>query len=263
MSDPKNLSLAVVGVGHLADYTLTGLRRGGWQGRLTLGPRGAAKAEELAGRCQGTVCASNAKAAEDAEVVILATRPPQALEAAASLTLHDGQILVSVVAGLPLADLAPHRGHAQLARAMPVTAAEACASPTMVYAEDPGVLERVAGLFSLCGPAVPAAREADFDVGTTLACVYGWFFALYARIAAEAEAQGLDPDAARRMTLGMAEGAARIAGERPEGPAAIADVIASPGTFTRLGLDVLEDRHAFAPWEEAMRTLMRELRKGR
>ncbi len=260
MSDPRDLSLAVIGVGHLADYTLTGLRRGGWRGALRLGPRGAAKAAELAARCDGTVFATNAAAAEGADLVLLATRPPQAVEAAQSLDLAEDQVLVSVVAGLPLAGLAPHAGGAALARAMPVTAAEVGASPSMVYAESPEAMAKIAGLFGLCGRAVPAAREADFEVGTALACVYGWFFALYAHLADEAQAAGLSPETARRMTLGMAEGAARVAAETGRKPDEITAQIASPGSFTRLGLEHLEDRGAFAPWEEAFGLLMEKLR---
>jgi pyrroline-5-carboxylate reductase len=263
MTEARDLSLAVIGVGHLADYTLTGLRRGGWRGELRLGPRGAAKAAELAGRCDGRVFESNADAAEGADLVLLATRPPQAVEAARSLTLTDTQTLVSVVAGLPLADLATHRGDAALARAMPVTAAEAGASPTMVYAEDPAVRAQVAGLFGLCGRAVPAAREADFDVGTALACVYGWFFELYGFLADEAEAAGLSHETALQMTLGMAEGAARVTAATGRDPHAIAEQIASPGSYTRLGLKHLEERDAFAPWVESFRLLMGKLREGR
>lgn len=262
MSDRRDLSLAAIGVGHLADYTLTGLRRGGWRGKLRLGPRGAAKAAELAERCRGTVFATNAAAAEGADLVLLATRPPQAVDAARSLDLADDQILVSVVAGLPLAGLAPHAGGAALARAMPVTAAEVGASPTMIFAEDPAALAQVAGLFGLCGAAVPAAREADFEVGTALACVYGWFFALYGHLAHEAQAAGLAPETARRMALGMAEGAARVAAETGRDPNAVAAQIASPGSFTRLGLEHLEARDAFAPWEEAFGLLMERLRDG-
>jgi pyrroline-5-carboxylate reductase len=258
MTDPRDLSLAVIGVGHLADYTVTGLRRGGWRGALRLSPRGAVKAAELAARCGGAVCADNAAAAEGAEIVILATRPPQAPEAAASLRLRPGQTLVSCVAGLALAELEPHRGGAALARAMPVTCAEVGASPTMIFPDRPAVR----GLFELCGMAVPAAQEADFDLGTTLACVYGWFFALYARVAAEAEAQGLDPQTARRLTLGLAEGAAKVALDGEATPTQIAAEIASPGSFTRLGLDRLEARDAFAPWAEAMRLLTDRLRGG-
>lgn len=257
MTDARDLTIGFVGVGHLAEYTLKGLRRGGWRGRLQLGPRNAAKAGELAAACDGTVMDSNRAAADGADLVFLATRPPQALEALAGLTLTADQTLVSVVAGLPLAEVAAGAGAAgRVVRALPVTAAEVCASPTMVHPADP----TVEGLFALTGQAVVTEREADFDGGLVLACVYGCFFALFDRLAAQAGARGMDPATARQVALGMAEGAARTGRESDADLMAIARRIGTEGSFTKDVLDHLEDSDAFTPWAEGMGILFDKLK---
>ncbi len=251
-------AIGFIGVGALAEYTVRGLRRGGWTGQILLSPRNREVAGRLAADCDARVLVENAAVAAAADIVVLATRPANALAALGDLALAPEQTLLSVVAGLSVAELAAHAGAVgKIVRAMPVTSAEVCASPTMVYPADPMVMR----LFDHCGQAVPAAREEDFTAGTALACVYGWFFELFGQLVAAAEAAGLDPASARAMTLGMAEGAARLASEDRRPLPEIAAAIATPGTFTRLGLDVLAARDAYAPWAEAFNTLLDKLKQ--
>lgn len=251
-------TLGIIGVGHLAEYTVRGLRRGGWDDPIVLGPRNPERAARLAADCGCIVAPDSVHVVREAEIVMLATRPDAAPGALAGLPLTSGQVLLSVVAGLPLAELArlaPAAG--TIVRAMPVTAAEVCASPTVLYPAHP----RVEALFGHCGSAVVLGSEAEFGVATALACAYGWFFPLYAVLARGATAAGLAPETARRLTAGMAAGAAAIVLEDVAAdPDDIAATIATPGTFTRTGLELLERAGALGEWERALREVAQRLR---
>lgn len=37
---------------------------------------------------------------------------------------------------------------------------------------------------------------------------------------------------------------------------AVTESIATPGTFTKMGLDILQQEDAFAPWQEAIKALL-------
>ncbi len=254
-------NLAVIGVGDLADYTISGIRRGGWEGDIRLSPRNADMAADLASRCDCVVAESNQAAVDGAEIVMLAVRPAKVEEAMGSITLTSDQTLLSCAAGVSmerLAAAATASGHdGRVVRAMPVNCARDGLSPTIIYPGDEDIME----FFRHCGPVYSAKDEAEFNAGTTLACVYGWFFALYGRIARHAESFGLDPDTARSMTLAMAAGAAtRAANAEGKSLKLLTEGIANEGTFTKRGLDLFEERDSLAGWEEAMDLLMDKLR---
>jgi hypothetical protein len=60
--------------------------------------------------------------------------------------------------------------------------------------------------------------------------------------------------------MGMARGAAELALAKSEStPAEIAAGIATEGTFSKLGLDLLQKNTAFEPWREACQLLQNQL----
>ena len=60
--------------------------------------------------------------------------------------------------------------------------------------------------------------------------------------------------------MGMARGAAELAISRIDTPPGkIASAIATDGTFSKLGLDLLQQQAAFEPWREACELLQQRL----
>jgi pyrroline-5-carboxylate reductase len=60
--------------------------------------------------------------------------------------------------------------------------------------------------------------------------------------------------------MGMARGAAELALAKAETPpGVIAEGIATDGTFSKLGLDLLQQKAAFEPWREACELLQKQL----
>jgi pyrroline-5-carboxylate reductase len=249
-----------LGVGHLADYTLRGLRRGGFGGEVLLSPRNAERSAVLARDCGGHVMESNQAVADGCDLVILSVRPANAAEALQGVTFRDSHCLVSVCPGIPVAELAPLASPARVVRAMPVTSAEAASSPTLVYPPD----EKVAALFDHTGMAIPVPTEEVYEAAAANACAYGWYFPLFEHLIAETMAAGVPEEVARPLVLGMAKGAADVALLKPE--ESLEETtwsIAYEGTFTRLGLEHLIAKKAFDPYREALRKVIAGLRGGK
>ena len=250
-------TIGFIGVGELALYTIRGVRGGGYTGPILLSPRNRDKAALLAAQYDCEVEASNQAVVDNSDCVIIATRPADCLDTLAALAFKPGQLLVSVVAGVEVATL---RGAVpdglEITRAMPVSSAEAGASPTLVYPDN----AYVRAFFDHCGNAIPVEDETWFTQGSVLACVYCWFFSLFETLIQSTEGADLPKPLSAELVMGMARGAAELALSKSEStPGEIAAGIATDGSFSKLGLDLLQQRNALDPWREACELLQQRL----
>ncbi len=253
-------TLGFIGVGELARYTVEGLRRGGHADPIVLSPRNRDHAAWLEANRDCRVATSNQAVADASDIVILATRPAHCLEALLGLELRPGQLLLSVVAGVTVAELrGALNAEIDVVRAMPVSCATVGASPTLIYPRH----DAVSALFERCGKAIAVDDERHFDQGTILACVYSWYFALFESLIEATGGPALPREIAAELVLGMARGAAELALARPaQTPGEIAAEIATAGTYSRLGLDRLESAQAFDAWRNACELLRERLDGG-
>ena len=250
-------TVGFIGVGALAEYTIKGFRRGGFDGRILLSPRNQAMSRQLARDCQCEVMADNQVVADHCEHLVLSTRPADCIGALGELSLKTDHLLISVVAGVSIDELRKVvNSEITIVRAMPVSSAAAGSSPTLIYPEN----EAVSQLFDFCGDSIVASDEAEFNQGSVLACTYSWYFALFDELIKTIQSDSLSPETASKLVLGMAKGAASLALENPsQSPGEIAESIATEGTFSRIGLDILNNNQAFEPWHAACKALQERL----
>jgi pyrroline-5-carboxylate reductase len=250
-------TIGFIGVGELALYTIRGVRRGGYEGPILLSPRNQDKAEYLATQHHCEVQRDNQSVVANSDYIFIATRPAHCLETLANLEFKAGQVLISVVAGIEVGQLkAVLPAQLEIVRAMPVSSAAAGASPTLIYPDHPFVRD----FFDYCGNSIAVDDEAYFTQGSRLACVYCWFFSLYEELIQSTRGPALPANLSAELVMGMAKGAAELALANKEiPPGEIAKGIAAEGTFSKLGLDLLEDKAAFKPWREACELLQKQL----
>lgn len=253
-------SIGFIGVGDLAEYTIKGLRLGGFEGHIYLSPRNRERSELLAKTLDCKVQNSNQVVVDHCECLVLSTRPDNCLDALSGLKLKSDQILVSVVAGVDINMLRNVVGpDNKIVRAMPVNCAEAVASPTIIFPHN----AEVAKLFDYCGRSITAPDELAFNQGTVLACVYTWFFELFEQLIKSTAGKELPTELASQLVLGMAKGAASLAlQDNSRTPGEIATYIATEGTYSKLGLDHLKDSDAFRPWQQACQLLIDKLKQN-
>lgn len=256
MAESQNLGF--IGVGDLAEYTVKGLRRGGYQGDILLSPRNRDMSRKLAADWQCKVMPSNQAVVDACDSFVLSTRPAHCLDALAGLELRPDHLLISVVAGVSIHSLRQQINdlNIDIIRAMPVNSAQAGASPTLIFPPH----QAVSTLFNYCGNSIIADSEAAFDQGSVIACVYTWYFELFNELIKACSRESLSTELASELVLGMAKGAASLAlQDNNRSPGEIAEAIATDGTFSRLGLDLLKDQDAFKPWHEACQELSKRM----
>ncbi|MCI1749714.1 MAG: NAD(P)-binding domain-containing protein [Acidipropionibacterium sp.] len=186
----SSATVGVVGVGEIAGAMVEGLM-GGADGpaRVTLSPRGRRRAADLAGRLPRVeVAASNQEVVDAADILVLSMRPEQLHEAVDDLRLRAGQTVISVLAGVSIAELRQVL-HTDLpiCRAIPLPPVARRGAVTVITPGCP----IAASFFDLLGGSLLVAGEPELAVISTLT---GCFTGLleYIRVASDwAEDQGI------------------------------------------------------------------------
>ena len=251
------MNVGLLGVGELASFLVEGLRRAGQDETIVLSPRNVERSKSLAEQHGCTVAASNSDLVARSDIVVLATRPPQALDAVRGLPWHDRHVLVSAAAGVALAPLESAAAPATVVRALPVSCAAIGESPSALFPDQPRARE----LLGLLGSVHAFSDEASFEVAVSVGVYYAWSFALAAEGTRWASAHGIPADVARAFVVESLRGAANMMADRPEEPLSdMLEALATPGGLTRLGLGVMEERGALEAWSAACDAVLARIR---
>lgn len=163
-----NVIIGIIGAGHLGASLVRGLRRANVPGgNLLVAPRGDGPAA-LARDTGSTLATDAADLVRRSDIVLVCVRPDQVEPALDGLPWRDNQTVVSTLAAVPLAVISAIVAPARAVRAMPMTAAAICASPTAFY---PGTSD-MSDFLALLGPAFAVSREEDLEVSTAGSLLY-------------------------------------------------------------------------------------------
>ena len=243
--------ITFIGAGNMGSALLGGLIAKGHPPALLLAcdpsSEKLARLENLWGL--GVSSDNKAAAAEKADVLILAVKPQQlasiAKELAPSLQ-KKRPLILSIAAGVSLDSLASWLGsELPIIRSMPNIAALVSSGATGLYG-NPFVSEKQRSLaeniLNSVGITVWVAQEKDLDTITALSgSGPAYFFLVMEALQAGAEALGLPPAIAKRLTLQTAYGAARLAQASEESLAVLRERVTSPAGTTASALAVLEN----------------------
>lgn len=241
-------SLGILGVGALTETIVRGLRRSGFDGPIRLSPRNAERAQVLAAELACEVMPDNQAVVDNADILLLGVRPDAVAPLAAEIRVKPGQRLLSLVAGLHLQTLQATFAEAECVRVMLSCAAQLNQTTVVVYPPDP----TTQALLDPLGSMVVMKDEADFELATVAACMNGWFYFLLHDLQHWLVDKGLPADQARTLVLGNLQDCLASARANPEQTLkAMGEAIATPGTFTAAGLDVLHHQPGSATWGAA------------
>ena len=169
----------------------------------------------------------NQALADASDVIVLSVRPQ---DWGAVTLAAPGKLVVSVMAGIPLAGLAARTGTDRIVRALPNAAADVGHSYTP-WAASPAVTPAdratVRRLVDACGTGDEVPREADIDYLTGHSGTGPAYPALLATaLIRDAVAHGIPEDTARRAAIGILIGTGRIFEKTGENPAdSVADFV--------------------------------------
>ena len=247
---PQSRAIAMIGGGQMALALAEGFCRAGLlqPTDITVHDPVPAARDRLAGRVPGIHFADNgAAAAAAARIVFLAVKPQQASAACREFAaaLAADAVVVSIVAGLTLHNLAELAGTPRIIRVMPNTpclvgrgVSVVCRTPEVPA----GDLARVLELLAAVG-RVHEADETLMDAVTGLSGSGPGFVALLVEALADGGVKaGLPRSLALALAIETLSGTAALLEQTGEHPAQIKDRVSSPGGTTIAGLAVLEQR---------------------
>ena len=178
----------------------------------------------------------------EARTVLLAVKPQVWREAAAAVagSLAPDAVVVSIAAGVRSADVAEAFGGRRTARVMPTTAVSIGKGVASIYAADPEAVLCAHALFDPVATTVDLADEALMDAATAVSgSAPAYLYAFIEALEAAGAAQGLAPDAARKLARNTVTSAAALLDIGGEEPAELRRQVTSPGGTTEAALKVL------------------------
>ncbi len=205
-----------------------------------------ARRAELANTFGTHVSDDNAAACADADVVVLAVKPQVMATVATGLgdaLRTRAPLVLSIAAGIRGTDIVRWLGYdAALVRAMPNTPALVGSGITGMFANaDTSAAQREAAdaVMRAVGETVWVDSEALIDAVTGVSgSGPAYFFLMMECISATGVELGLSEDAARKLALHTALGAARIAIEGDDPPDVLRQKVTSPGGTTQRALEI-------------------------
>jgi len=221
-------SIGIIGVGEIGRAIVEGLSDGvEAPPQIHLSPRGAQAAAELSQRFPNVqVCASNQDVIDRSKLVIIAVRHVGHAEALAGLRIGADRVVVSVMAGVSIADLRTTLGtDAAVVRAIPLPAARERRSVTVVYPSHP----EVDALFDGLGGSLPVADEAAFSVFTALTSTLTTHYQYLVTLTEWAARQGIPPQDADHFVRGLFEDLGRTLSDESRSLERIARDHETPG----------------------------------
>ena len=250
------MKTGVLGVGELTEKIVAGLTAAGTAADIVLSPRNAARADRLRETCGCQVAGSSQAAAEDADIVIAGVRPDSLAGLASEVALKPHQLLVSLVAGVSIDRLQTLFGHKRVVRMMLTYAAGINQTTVVLTACD----EKTRTFFSALGEVIVLENEEWFELATVSMCMNGWFYHLADGLQSWLAAKGMPPPHARSLVLGAMRDCAAYAGHNPGVPLDnLLQAVATEGTFTAQGLNILREQQSMQPWVKAADEVLHSL----
>ena len=200
----------------------------------------------LAGEFDGIgVTGDQAEAVSNGEVVYLSVKP-QDLRSLNSGKATGSRLLISILAGSTIAEVQASTGAERIVRAMPNTPAQigkgftAWTATAGVTSEERGL---VSALLDTMGEQLYVEDESVIDKITAVSgSGPAYVFLIMEAMINAAVNIGLRPDDARRMVLQTVIGSSEFMAQSGMHPAALKDMVTSPGGTTAAGLRVLEQQ---------------------
>lgn len=209
----------------------------------------------------GSITAARAPI-EKAQIIVMAIKPQDFKVAALELSPllqgddHPGQVILSIAAGIQIADMSRWLGYASCIRAMPNTPALINQGITGLYAP-PSISEPqrqyAQTICAATGKVIWVPDELLMDSVTALSgSGPAYVFAFLEALQAGGERMGLSPETSRELAYQTLAGATALAIQSPESPMSLRQKVTSKGGTTAAALGVLEQKDWGAILQEAL-----------
>jgi pyrroline-5-carboxylate reductase len=239
-----SIKAAFIGGGNMGGALIRGLiARGLPATNIRVGEAYEARRISLAGELGVHATGDNREAVAGADVVVLAVKPQDmaaTVKALADELAHRKPLLISIAAGIRIADIVSWCGHDAVVRAMPNRPALNSAGATAIYAPA-GVSDShrdlAAQVLGAVGTTVWVQEEDLLDVVTALSGSGPAYFFLLAELMADAAVNlGLDRASARELAIQTLFGSGLMARDSDGDLARLRAEVTSKGGTTEAAL---------------------------
>ncbi|WP_375741060.1 pyrroline-5-carboxylate reductase [Pseudomonas boanensis] len=244
MSTPR---IAFIGAGNMAASLIGGLRAQGVAADdIRASDPGAEQRAKIAAEHGIQMFESNAEAVLGADVVVLATKPQVMKSVCQALapSLREGQLVVSIAAGITCASLAAWLGARPIVRCMPNTPALLREGVSGLFANaevTAAQRQQAEQLLSAVGIALWLDEEKLIDAVTAVSgSGPAYFFLLMEAMTSAGEKLGLPRATAEQLTLQTALGAARMAVASDVDAAELRRRVTSPNGTTEAAIKTFQ-----------------------
>ena len=246
----KQYTIGFIGAGNMARSLAGGLLNNGWdKNKLMLSDPSPEQRHAVTQALGLTVFEHNHEVVARAQVLVLAAKPQslRALAVAMATAVQQTRpLVISIAAGIRVADLQRWLGgNLPIIRVMPNTPALVGAGTAGLYANalaDDAQRDTAESILRAVGTVVWVQDETLMDVVTAVSgSGPAYFLLVIEALERAAIAHGLDHANARLLAIETAYGAAKMALEGGDEPAALRARVTSPGGTTEQAIKVLED----------------------
>lgn len=263
----KDLRLAFIGSGVMAEAILQGLLRQGLVGpaNVTCADPFPARCDDLKTRFEVATTTSNVEASRDADIVILSVKPQVLREVLHDLrgALPPSALVVSIIAGATIDTIVRGLDHANVVRSMPNTPArvgEGMTVWTASAAVDQQGQDRARLIFGALGEEVFVDHEEYLDMATALSGTGPAYVFLVMEALIDAGVHlGFSRRIAQQLVLKTMQGSVAFARSVDMHPAELRNMVTSPGgtsaeaiyQLEKGGLRTILSRAVFAAYQKS------------
>jgi pyrroline-5-carboxylate reductase len=253
--------IAVIGAGNMGSSLIGSLIKNGHPGdKLWATDSSEEKCEAIKKKFHVQVTSDNTRAAQAADIVLLAIKPQYFSQVAteiAPVIQTRKPLVISIAAGIRVKSIEQWLGaHIPVVRAMPNTPALIGCGATALYANSfvsEALRNTAESILRAAGVVVWLQDEKLMDVITALSgSGPAYFFLMMESLQQSAIELGLPEEIARLLTLQTALGAVRMAIESDTPLDILRHQVTSPGGTTEKALNVLEKKNIRGMFKEAL-----------
>jgi pyrroline-5-carboxylate reductase len=177
-----------------------------------------------------------------ARTVLLAVKPQLWRDAAPAVVAHLARdaVIVSIMAGVPAADIAQVFEGRRVARVMPTTAVAIRQGAASLYAADPAALDAARALFEPVGAVAVLDSEDLLHAATGVSgSAPAYLYAFVEALEAAGVKAGLTVEQSSALARATMAGSAMLMANSGEEPAELRRQVTSPNGTTQAALEVL------------------------
>lgn len=253
--------LGFIGVGAIAEAVIRGLIQSGYSETVRVSIRNRQRSRNLSNQFQHVVVESNNQSIVDqSDWVFIAVLPDQARPLLRSLNFREDQRLISLVAGIEIAELKLiSKPLTQIHRLIPLPPIEFGVGPLPICPPHPPLLD----LFEGCGAVIPLETEDSFAVFSAASGLMAAHHQWVSNIADWMHDQGVNSVDAAKYATQMVRALTEIEIRTPnEQLPHLADQCTTAGGLNEQAIRELRELDWFQQSSERLSRLLTRLKKG-